>query len=670
MKPSLFRVTKLFLVTALMLAAFGTLLPATPALAHPATDGEPPQVTATISSAQDVAPLMPHPPSPAWDFGEQWINTTSYELTLTIEFLGPDPVVYLGQATMSGAFNILNDHCSDSWLWIGDTCTIGITFSPTLIGYQIGTLSIPTDLFFTFSTDFAGTGINPVVGLNAANHDFGNQLVGTTSAPFAFIVTNTGTTTLVIGTLGISGEFALSANNCNGANLAPSGTCTFSVTFSPLSIGPKGGSVTFTSNAFFPTNTIALSGNGIQPDLTITKTNNVGGSVVYPSTWLWIIKVTNNGTDNATFANGQTILSDNLPTNATYAWNYTSMLVIPGNNFPNLSLVGSDLTVTANGAFVLPPGAWVEVAYTVTATPGTYTNPRAGGSCSVDPNNVVPESAEGNNACAANTVTVTAPIISLSATSLNFGDLLVGLTSPPQSVIVTNTGNAPLHIGLLSFTSDWTVINDTCSNATVAPSGTCTFDVVFNPHAPGPLTGSVNIPSDAYSGPNSVALSGTGLSIPPGTNLLLNPGFDAFGSAPKAWNYSVLNVPVSSLADCHHYLSVACSLKLAAPRSTAIVTQTVAYNGVGGQQFIYGLTSESYIVPATGTYKFEIALFDRFSRVMFTQFQTFTNGTHSWETRFGVFTSPAAFTKLRYRIYFQKSVGWAWFDDAFLMLWP
>jgi hypothetical protein len=32
----------------------------------------------------------------------------------------------------------------------------------------------------------------------------------------------------------------------------------------------------------------------------------------------------------------------------------------------------------------------------------------------------------------------------------------------------------------------------------------------------------------------------------------------------------------------------------------------------------------------------------------------------------GQFTAPAAFTKIRYRIYFQKSVGTAWFDDAFL----
>jgi hypothetical protein len=45
---------------------------------------------------------------------------------------------------------------------------------------------------------------------------------------------------------------------------------------------------------------------------------------------------------------------------------------------------------------------------------------------------------------------------------------------------------------------------------TVIPSGTCTFDVAFHPLALGPLTGSVGIPSDAATSPDSVSLSGNG----------------------------------------------------------------------------------------------------------------------------------------------------------------
>ncbi|MEW5941623.1 MAG: hypothetical protein AB1750_18305, partial [Chloroflexota bacterium] len=105
-------------------------------------------------------------------------------------------------------------------------------------------------------------------------------------------------------------------------------------------------------------------------------------------------------------------------------------------------------------------------------------------------------------------------------------------------------------------------------------------------------------------------------------------------------------------------------------RNTAIVTQTVTFNGLAGQQFIFGLSSAALNVPAGGIYRVEIALFNRFNRVMLTQTLNFTNGTHDWETVFGNFTAPAAFSKMRFRFYFQKSAGVAWFDDAFLIQQP
>ena len=54
-------------------------------------------------------------------------------------------------------------------------------------------------------------------------------------------------------------------------------------------------------------------------DLTVTKTNSVGGNTVVGTPFNWVLTITNSGTATATFGNGSTVLTDQLPTSgATY----------------------------------------------------------------------------------------------------------------------------------------------------------------------------------------------------------------------------------------------------------------------------------------------------------------------------------------------------------------
>jgi hypothetical protein len=212
---------------------------------------------------------------------------------------------------------------------------------------------------------------------------------------------------------------------------------------------------------------------------------------------------------------------------------------------------------------------------------------------------------------------------------------------------------------VVNFTVTATDIVDTNPTVVCVPPSGSTFPV-----------GTTTVNCSATDDYNNTSNGSFTVTVVAATNLLLNPGYDAFGAAPRAWNYSVLNVPVSSLADCTIFLSPSCSLKLTSGATTKIVTQTVTYAGATGNQFSYGLFSSANNVANAGTYKVEVALFNRFNRVMYTVFQTFTNGTHSWELKNAQFTAPGAFTSIRYRIYFQKSFGTAWFDDAFLYRLP
>lgn len=80
-------------------------------------------------------------------------------------------------------------------------------------------------------------------------HDFGAQVLSTTSAAQQFVLTSSGDVPLVLGTLAPTGDYAVSSDTCSGQSLAPAATCTFEVTFTPTATGFQAGSVTIPDNA-------------------------------------------------------------------------------------------------------------------------------------------------------------------------------------------------------------------------------------------------------------------------------------------------------------------------------------------------------------------------------------------------------------------------------------
>jgi hypothetical protein len=88
-------------------------------------------------------------------------------------------------------------------------------------------------------------------------------------------------------------------------------------------------------------------------------------------------------------------------------------------------------------------------------------------------------------------------------------------SSITKTFTITNSGNADLVIGPFSITgdnaSDFSIQNDSCSDHTIAPSGSCTFDLIFSPKSAGVKSASLQIPSnDAHTPVLEVPLSGTG----------------------------------------------------------------------------------------------------------------------------------------------------------------
>jgi hypothetical protein len=110
------------------------------------------------------------------------------------------------------------------------------------------------------------------------------------------------------------------------------------------------------------------------------------------------------------------------------------------------------------------------------------------------------------------TGTSSAPVVSLSPTSLAFGNQPVQMTSSPHTVTLTNTGNATLSITSLTTTganaSDFAEA-DTCGSS-VAAGANCTIAVLFTPAAGGTRTAALSIADNASGSPHTVSLSGTG----------------------------------------------------------------------------------------------------------------------------------------------------------------
>jgi hypothetical protein len=206
------------------------------------------------------------------NFGTQLVNATTAPLTATLtnNTTSSLSITSVTIASATTDFVIASNTCVGSVPASG-SCTVGVTFTPAAVGPATGTLvfsdadpSSPQSISLIGS----GTSTAPVVGLSATTLTFASQVIGTTSAAQIVTVTNTGNANLIGVTVSISGDFA-ETDNCDGVTVAPTGTCTINVTFTPTSTSnPRTGTLSIGDNANGSPQKVSLTGNGA--DFTMT----------------------------------------------------------------------------------------------------------------------------------------------------------------------------------------------------------------------------------------------------------------------------------------------------------------------------------------------------------------------------------------------------------------
>lgn len=112
---------------------------------------------------------------------------------------------------------------------------------------------------------------------------------------------------------------------------------------------------------------------------------------------------------------------------------------------------------------------------------------------------------------------VTAAGAALSPSTLTFGTQAVGTRSADRIVTLTNTGTGSLFINAMGSGGldqlDFTRTNDQCIGMSVAPGGSCTVAIAFNPTATGTRTMTISVIDNAPSSPQVITLTGTGTSV-------------------------------------------------------------------------------------------------------------------------------------------------------------
>jgi len=104
----------------------------------------------------------------------------------------------------------------------------------------------------------------PKISVSPTTLDFPDIVVMQTSSPLDVIISNIGEVALSVTSISLNDttNFSLDPGTC-GISIAASGSCTFSVTFNPQTVGPFNASVTINStDPDSPSELIPLSGNG------------------------------------------------------------------------------------------------------------------------------------------------------------------------------------------------------------------------------------------------------------------------------------------------------------------------------------------------------------------------------------------------------------------------
>ncbi|MGC2418422.1 MAG: choice-of-anchor D domain-containing protein [Candidatus Acidiferrales bacterium] len=373
--------------------------------------------------------------------------------------------VNISQASISGSAFTVMSGSGAATLAVGQSATVQIQFAPTAAATATGNLVISSNASNpTLTIALSGTGTAAGVSVTPSSVSFGSVPDGTTATQ-SITLKNTGTANLNVSSKSVTGT-GFGVTGFSAVTLAPGSTMNFSATFTPTSTASVSGSISIVSDAASSPTTVALTGTGTAPGMSVTPSSVSFGNVPDGTTGTQVVTLRNTGT-------GSLVVSSE-------------------------SVTGTGFSVTGFAAQTLAANA----SMTFNAVFSPTSDGSASGSISVATNlpsspTTIPLSATG-----------TQPGISITPSSVSFGNVADGATGT-QPITLKNTGTANLVVSSESVTGTGFSVTGFVAQ-TLTPNGSMTFNAVFSPTTPGAVSGSISVSTNLSGSPTAIALTGTG----------------------------------------------------------------------------------------------------------------------------------------------------------------
>ena len=379
--------------------------------------------------------------------------------------------VQISSIAASGAGFSVNGITTPFALPATATALLNVVFAPTTGGNISGNVAITSDATNSpLTISLAGASAQPGLSVTPSSFAFGSVVDGQTKSQ-TFTLTNTGSASLTISQLSVSGAGYSLSGLATPSSIAAGASAIFSATFAPTTAGSLPGTITITSNAPNSPSTVGLSGTGVTGTviLTANPTSLAFGNVNAGVTSSKSVTLINSGTGNVTISQITVSAKDVTTSGVT-----TPITLTPGQS--------KVMTV----AFTPTAKETVSGNVTVTNTLGM--------------NTVVAVSGTGVQAG-----------ISLTPSSANLGSVTVGATNS-QTIQIGNPGNGVLTITQANVTGAGFSVTGLTLPLSINPGLTSTFNAQFHPSTAGSASGSISIVSNAAGSPSVVALTGTGVT--------------------------------------------------------------------------------------------------------------------------------------------------------------